>query len=502
MGTTELDVIPSWRTTVDVRVVPLADAAGLDGVDALAVPVTADGPVPEVLGVDLPALARAGFTPAVGQAIAFPGAATPVLVAVGIGEVVALDAAGVRDAAAAFAQVVPNDARLATQVPQTEWLTADVAAAAVVEGVLLARYRFDLRSRPSGPVAVEELVLLAPDGAVEAVRAGARRGLATARAAMLGRDLATCPAVLLTATRMAAVAAEVGARTGLEVEVFDKEAIVGLGLGGLLGVNKGSVEPPRMVVLRYRPTGTPTGHLGLVGKGIMYDSGGISLKPGDLSHSQMKNDMTGAGDILAAMSVLAELDCPATVTGYLMCTDNMPSGSAMQLGDVLTMRGGTTVEVLNTDAEGRLVMADALVLATEAGVDAVVDIATLTGACLRTFGTEIAGLMGNDDDLAAQVTAAGRAADEPVWRLPLEPRYRRELDSGIADLTNIGGPNAGAITAGLFLQEFVGSTPWAHLDIAGTAQAPASTRWVPKGPTAFGTRLLVELALAFRPPSA
>lgn len=207
--------------------------------------------------------------------------------------------------------------------------------------------------------------------------------------------------------------------------------------------------------------------------------------------------MTGAGDILAAMSVLAELGGTAQVTGYLMCTDNMPSGSAMQLGDVLTIRGGRTVEVLNTDAEGRLVMADALVLAVEEGVDAIVDIATLTGQCLRTLGEEVAGLFANDDDVAAQVSAAADRTDERVWRLPLVRSYRAELDSEVADMKNMGGPNGGSIHAALFVEEFVAGTPWAHLDIAGTAQSSVERGWVNKGPTAFGVRLLVELALGF-----
>ncbi len=270
-----------------------------------------------------------------------------------------------------------------------------------------------------------------------------------------------------------------------------------MGCGGLLGVNKGSVEPPRMIRLRYLPTGDAVAHLALVGKGIMYDSGGISLKPSDASHSQMKNDMSGAGAVLAAMTVLRELDCRSAVTGYLMCTDNMPSGSALQLGDVLTMRNGKTVEVMNTDAEGRLVMADALALSVEDGADAIVDIATLTGACLRALGTEVAGVMGNNQGIIAQVQAAGEETDEPTWPLPLIRRYRNQLDSGIADMTNLGGPNAGSITAALFLDEFVGTTPWAHIDIAGTAQAEATSRWIPKGPTGFGARLLVELALQF-----
>ncbi|MBN9106689.1 MAG: leucyl aminopeptidase [Propionibacteriaceae bacterium] len=498
MKTSGIDPVPSRSRSVAVTVIPAGEPIDAE---ALAVPVMAGAPVPDVLaGVDLDALARAGFVPNVGKALAFPSAEQPVLVAVGTGKAEDLTTAKVRDAAAAFARAVPQDAKLAARVPSGVLGAADVAAA-IVEGVLLARYEFSLKSKPSAVKPVESLTLVAPEGEEDQVRAGATRGLATARAGMLGRDLAASPAGLLTASRIAEVAVRIGAESGLDVQVHDRHALIELGCGGLLGVNKGSVEEPRMIVLTYTPSGEPAGHLALVGKGIMYDSGGIALKPADLSHSQMKNDMTGAGDILAAMSALAELGCPNKVTGYLMCTDNMPSGSAMQLGDVLTMYGGKTVEVLNTDAEGRLVMADALVLATEAGVDAIVDIATLTGACLRTFGEEVAGLMSNNDDLAGQLTAAGEAVDEPLWRLPLIRSYRAELDSDIADLKNLGGVNAGSITAGLFLEEFVDGVPWAHIDIAGTAQSSKAYRWINRGPTAFGSRLLLQLALSFAPPS-
>lgn len=253
-----------------------------------------------------------------------------------------------------------------------------------------------------------------------------------------------------------------------------------------------------MVKLVYRPEGTPTGRLALVGKGVTYDAGGLALKPGDEVHATMKNDMTGAGALFAAMTALKELGCQAEVIGYMMCTDNMPSGSALRLGDIIVMRGGTTVEVINTDAEGRLVMADALVLATEEKVDAIIDIATLTGACLRTFGVEIAGVMGNNAALVDQVKASAERVDEPVWELPLAHRYRGELTSIIADLRNMGGINAGSITAALFLNEFVGDTPWAHLDIAGTAQAPAARGWINKGTTGWGTRLLIDVALHFK----
>ena len=298
---------------------------------------------------------------------------------------------------------------------------------------------------------------------------------------------------------MGEVAVELGQAAGLEVEVFGEEQLIEMGCGGILGVNLGSVDEPRLIKMAYRPDGA-TGHLALVGKGIMYDSGGISLKPSDESHAQMKNDMTGSAAILGAMTALRDLGCTAAVTAYLCCTDNMPSGSAMKLGDVLRMRNGTTVEVLNTDAEGRLVMADGLCLAVEDGADAIIDIATLTGACLRTLGVDIAGVMGNHEDLVEQVRAAGEVADEPVWELPLHRPYRSQLESPIADMTNMGGVNAGSITAALFLEEFVSGVPWAHVDIAGTAQQPAVRTWRNKGASGFGAKLLVELATRFELP--
>jgi leucyl aminopeptidase len=240
----------------------------------------------------------------------------------------------------------------------------------------------------------------------------------------------------------------------------------------------------------------------MVGKGIMYDSGGIALKPSDLVHAQMKNDMSGAAAILAAFAELAELGCTAAVTGYLMCTDNMPSGTAMALGDVITIRGGTTVEVINTDAEGRLVMADGLVLAREAGNDAIVDIATLTGATMRALGREVASLFGTDQGLIGQVEAAAAATDEKVWQLPLHRPYRKQLNSTVADMSNISFGDGGAITAALFLAEFVGDVPWAHVDIAGTAQSEGDWSWQTAGCSGFGARLMLELALSFSPPGA
>jgi leucyl aminopeptidase len=314
---------------------------------------------------------------------------------------------------------------------------------------------------------------------------------------VIARDLANTPPSHLTATRLGDIAVELGERFGFGVELFDKAALTELGCGGLLGVNQGSAEEPRMIKLTYRPEGEATGHLGLVGKGIMYDSGGISLKPSDPMHLLMKMDMGGAAAVLGAFTGLRDAGATASVTGWLMCTDNMPSGTAYKLGDVLTARDGTTVEVKNTDAEGRLVMMDAIALAVEEGVDAIIDIATLTGAALMALGQSTAPVLGNDQRVIDLTLAASAATGEPLWQLPLERKYRPQLDSDIADLSNIGGRYAGATTAALFLDHFTRKTPWAHLDIAGTMAVDADEAWRPKGATGFGARLLLETARGF-----
>ncbi|MGX7681505.1 leucyl aminopeptidase [Jatrophihabitans sp. DSM 45814] len=485
------DPTPSLRRRATVMV-----STERGDVDAFAIAVDTDHDVPAELGADRQALQRSGFRGLVGQALCIPRSDGACTVAVGVGSRAQFDTAALRNAAAAFASAVPEDTRLAFTVPTLANGSPNEAAAAIVEGVLLSRYSFNLRGHSEPPAEVSELQLLTDDQSSALVQAGATRGHVVADATRLCRDLANSPGSLLTAAVLADTAVEVAGTSGLEVEVFDRAALLELGCGGLLGVNRGSADEPRMVRLRYRPE-NPSGHLTLVGKGIMYDSGGISLKPSDAVHATMKNDMTGAAAVLAAMTTLDALNCRVAVTGYLMCTDNMPSGSALKLGDVITMRGGRTVEVLNTDAEGRLVMADALVLAAEEPTDAIVDIATLTGACLRTFGTEIAGVLGNNQALVDQLKISAEITDEPVWQLPLTYRYRNQLDSPVADLSNMGGINAGTITAALFLAEFVGDRPWAHIDIAGTAQADFPYGWVNQGATGSGTRLLIDLAMNF-----
>ena len=492
------DPVPSIGHYDDVTVEVVRAASA--GVDAVGVPVAVDGAVPKALGLDRGALAAAGFEGKVGQALLVPKSGGPLHVAVGVGPAGKADATALRDAAAAFARAAARATHLATTLAGAGRAKPEVAAQAVVEGLLLARYRYDaLKSEPTGnPVRRVSLVASSDRGG--ALAAGAARGKAMAAAGALARDLANAPPKHLTAEGIAAVAKRVGKRAGLAVEVSDKDDLVKLGLGGLLGVNAGSVEPPRMVRMTYRPKGKSAGHLILVGKGLTYDSGGINIKPRDPMHAVMKMDMSGAGAVLAAMSALPALGVKANVTAYLMCTDNMPSGSATKMGDVLTQRGGRTVEINNTDAEGRLALADGLVLAVEEKPDAVVNIGTLTGACMLALGDQIAGVFANNQPLAEQVKAAAALTDESVWQLPLDARYKKQLDSIVADMENMGDAAPGAITAALYLAEFVGDTPWAHLDICGPMQVTADESWRSRGATGFGARLLAELAAGFAPP--
>jgi leucyl aminopeptidase len=498
----DFNPVPSVEKTRAVRV--NCTAAVPAEADALGIAVGTSGEPPRALGLSRAALSAAGFDGKPGQTLTIPAADGPLLVATGIGDDKELNAAGVRDAAATFARAAGRQTRLAISLDAMANIEPAVAAQVCVEGILLARYSYDPLKRVPASVPVESISILSRAHRTAAA-AGAARGHTLAGATMLARDLANTPPAHLTAIRMAEVAAELAGESGLDVEIFDRDALISLGCGGLIGVNGGSADEPRMVRLRYQPAasggkgakGSGGPRLALVAKGIMYDSGGLSLKPADAVHATMKNDMSGAAAVLAAMSVLGELDCPTAVTGYLMCTDNVPSGTALRLGDVITMRGGTTVEVINADAEGRLVMADALVLAAEEHPDAIVDIATLTGACLRALGTSMAGVLGNSQSLVGQVLDAAAATDEQAWPLPLQRGYRAELDSDVADLKNVGGVNAGTITAALFLAEFTGEVPWAHIDIAGTAQVDSPTPSQPKGCSGFGARMLTELALNF-----
>jgi leucyl aminopeptidase len=362
---------------------------------------------------------------------------------------------------------------------------------AFAEGLLLGSYRFSLASgavREGGPSQVRLLVSAGDQESTAAVSAAR----AVAEAVALARDLANMPSSRKTPAWLAGEAAGVAAASGLAVRVREPGELAAEGFGGILAVGAGSAQPPCLIELGYYPRGART-HVVLVGKGITFDSGGLSLKPAD-GMKLMKTDMAGGAAVIAAMSALAELGATARVTGLVAAAENMPSGSAMRPGDVVTHFGGRTTEVLNTDAEGRLVLADALAYAdTVLEPDVVVDLATLTGAARVALGGVLGALYASDDALAAALVAAGQASGEPLWRMPLVDDYGDALDSPVADLANVphsSRPRAGSIEAALFLREFTGGRPWAHLDIAGAARFSDGEQG--KGATGFGTRLLLR----------
>ncbi len=466
--------------------------------DVVGVAVGPSGSVPRQLGLNRAALESHGFTGKPGSTLVVPRNDGPTLIAVGIGDTPT--DTQVRDAAAAMTRAAGKRAHLATNLADAAGIDVERAAQLVTEGVLLASYRYlGSKSDQSGASKIESLSLVVPAAADKAAVKGVDRGVATSAATNLARDLANTPANLLTARLFAARAQELAAGCGLGIEVYDRDQLVAMRCGGIVGVNAGSVEPPRMVKLTYSPR-NPKAHVALVGKGVMFDSGGLSLKPSGPMTNLMKMDMSGAAAVLAAMTSLKSLGCRNRVSAWMMCTDNMPSGSAVKLGDVLTFRNGKTSEIQNTDAEGRLVLADGLSLAAEETPDAIVDIATLTGAAMAALGDQYGAVIGSDAGVVAALRTAGDAADEPFWELPLaREKYRKLLDSNVADMRNIGGPYAGATTAAIFLSEFVGEIPWAHLDIAGPMNVDSDSSWRSKGATAWGTRTLIDFACNYAP---
>lgn len=465
---------------------------------------------PEVLGsspeveVDADFCRRRGFGAAPGQAIIVPGTDAYFRVIVGLGDKLQCSADGVRSAAAWFAREIPGCTHVSFDLRGAAGcgLSVSASAQAVAEGISLASHRFAGYRTSRKPRVLERVTVVADADDVTAASAGLSRGAVVARAVNLARDLANEPAGVLTPSRFADIASELAASSGLHVQVLGEDEIRAEHLGGLLGVARGSSEPPRLVKLVYDPgLGSPAGGrapaVALVGKGITFDSGGLSLKSAE-GMMAMKTDMSGAAVVIATLSACRDLGVPVRVTGIVPITENMPGGHATKPGDVLTIRNGKTVEVLNTDAEGRLVLADGLSLAAEDAPDAIIDVATLTKDCIVALGREFTGVMTNDDDLAGQVIAASRRAGEGFWQLPLPPQYKTHIASEIADIKNTGVPGeAGALTAGLFLSEFVGDTPWVHLDICGHTQLERD--YMHKGASGFGVRTLAELLMHFRP---
>lgn len=415
------------------------------------------------------------------------------VLAVGLGDHEELDAERLRVAAAIAAKEAGRiEARsIAWALP--EGATDCARAEALVTGTILGSYRFD-RFRGADPddpppPRLEELTLIGPAELSEA----AATARVYAEAQNRARDLQSTPANVATPAFLAARAEEIAAGAdAVTAEVLDPAEIAAKGMGGLVSVSGGGGAEPRLIVLRYAGAGTGP-KLGLIGKGVTFDTGGISLKP-SAGMQEMKMDMSGAAAVLEAVAAIAELRLPLDLIAVVPATENMPSGTATKPGDVITQYNGKTVEVNNTDAEGRLILADALSYAVEQGAERLVDLATLTGAVLIALGSTHAGLASNDDELAAKVADAGAESGELVWRLPLHAEYRELIKGTVADLSNLASKReAATITAACFLEEFVDETPWAHIDIAGTAW-DAGREYTGKGASGYGVRLLVELA--------
>ena len=370
---------------------------------------------------------------------------------------------------------------------------AESAAAALVEGALLAGYQFNKyrsNARPAMEIKIFTLFRagLKPSAALQRA---VDRAQAIVPGVFLARDLINEPPSVATARFLGEQAARSCRGRGLSVEVWSKKKIAAMKLAGLLAVNRGSQEEPRFIRIHYRPAGKPKKKVALIGKGITFDSGGLSLKPSK-SMETMKLDMAGGAAVIATMSCLPKLGLNLEVTGYVPTTDNLPGHNAQKPGDVIHYLNGKTIEVLNTDAEGRLILADALALAAQQKPDYMINLATLTGACMVALGSQVAGLFSNDQSLADALLRSAGETGEKLWQLPLVKEYKDSIKSSVADMKNIGGAHGGAIVAALILQEFVADVPWAHLDIAGPAFAEGDNLICPKGGTGFGVRTLIN----------
>jgi leucyl aminopeptidase len=462
-----LSTVPPERADADLLVLPVA--AGEDG--PVAPPVTAA--VLNRLGADLAALADAGrFTGKLDDVLLLPGygaLAAPAVLLVGVGPDDGRDPETLRRAAAVAVGAAGKAATLAVALHRAGD-PPETALVAVAEGTLLAAYRFQRhKSAPDPDLAAATLL--------------------AARATLAARDLVNEPASRINPATLAAEAVRQAEAAGLEHRVLTGPALRRGGFGAVVAVGAGSATAPRLVELRYRPARAGR-HVALVGKGVTFDTGGIDLKRG-AGMDNMKDDMAGAAAILAAVTAAAELGLPTAVTAILPLVENMPGGSAMRPGDVVTTRNGVTVEVTNTDAEGRLILADGLALAAEARPDAILDLATLTGSVVYGLGLGCTGVFGNTPTLTAEVLEAAARAGELACELPLIEDYRRFLDSEVADLVNATGEPGDSVQAALFLREFVAGIPWAHLDIAGPATAKEARYHQPKGASGWGVRTLL-----------
>jgi leucyl aminopeptidase len=368
------------------------------------------------------------------------------------------------------------------------------SAQAIVEGCLLGLYQFTAyRTEKRDEIKeVDQITLVdRTEGKIAEVAGGSRTGQILAEATNFVRDLCNHPSNVVTPSRLAEEARAIAKEFGLTCRVIERDEAESLGMGAYLSVARGSQEPPKFIILEYAGGKKKESPVVLVGKSITFDSGGISIKPAD-KMEQMKTDMSGGATVLGTIKALAQLQLPVSVVGILPATENMPSGTAVKPGDVVRAMSGRTIEVINTDAEGRMILADALAYAARYKPSALVDLATLTGACVVALGNRATGVMGTNPKLIERLIKAGEHSGERVWELPLWEEYQEQIKSDVADMKNVGGRGGGAITAAAFLQKFVGNYPWAHLDIAGTSWSDEVRPYTPKGATGVGVRLLIQ----------
>lgn len=423
------------------------------------------------------------------------------VIVVGVGEEKEVDLTRLKDAVATAARKAQRMGmkNLGVRCPAfsaQRFNTVDVVQA-LVEGVELGSYELQqYKSKPSNKSKIETIWLSLDDISLSAAEVGIERGRVFASSTNLARFLVHEPPNLLNPEKLAGYAEEVALKRGMELEVLDETELEKLGMHALLAVAKGSTNLPRMVVISYRGAPESKEVLGLIGKGITFDSGGLQIKPGS-SMVDMKGDMAGAAAVIGAMDAIGALQPHSNVIGVIATCENMCDGNAYRPGDVLNTFSGKTIEVAHTDAEGRVVLADAIAYAKRKGVTKIVDVATLTGAIVVALGHETTGLMTNDEEWGSEVKIAARIAGERVWELPTYDEYWHYIKSDIADVKNSGGSPGGSITAALFLKEFAGDVPWVHLDIAGTSESNRESGIHPKGPTGIIVRTLTQLAIRF-----
>jgi len=422
------------------------------------------------------------------------GSAVRKVILVGLGRPDGLKLDSLRRAGAASARVAKKEKCKKVGIWLPVWQgQADLSAQAIAEGAELALYedtRF--KSDPEEKKFSVEQVELLGLGDQESAIAKARQ---ICSGVILARELVAAPANVVTPVTLAETAQAIARDHGMEVEILEREDCQKLGMGAYLGVAQASDLPPKFIHLTYRPSGTPRRKLAIVGKGLTFDSGGLNIKVAGSGIEMMKTDMGGAGATLGAAKAIGQLKPDVEVHFISAATENMISGHAIHPGDILTASNGKTIEINNTDAEGRLTLADALVFAEKLGVDAILDLATLTGACVIALGDDIAGLWSTDDEIAQQLTQASELAGEKLWRMPFEEKYFEGMKSIVADMKNTGPRPGGAITAALFLKQFVKETPWAHLDVAGPVWTDKENGYNSAGATGFGVRTLVNWVL-------